>query len=125
MKLDLFNDLCSKVKDSGFVQNFMEELSNYLENLNEKGSEQLDSRNNEIDKYREENCLYQVVDFAYDGVFLQNMNNNKVFKETNMPKELMNKIANDYILRYKNGTYIFEEKLTDDFFGNLTDINEK
>ena len=125
MKLDLFNDLCSKVKDSGLVQNFMEELSNYLENLNEKGSEQLDSRNNEIDKYREENCLYQVVDFAYDGVFLQNMNNNKVFKETNMPKELMDKIANDYILRYKNGTYIFEEKLTDDFFGNLTDINEK
>ena len=125
MKLDLLNDLFSKVKDSGLVQNFMEELSNYLENLNEKGSEQLDSRNNEIDKYREENCLYQVVDFAYDGVFLQNMNNNKVFKETNMPKELMNKIANDYILRYKNGTYIFEEKLTDDFFSNLTDINEK
>lgn len=125
MKLDLFNDLCSKVKDSGLVQNFMEELSNYLENLNEKGSEQLNSKNSEIDKYREENCLYQVVDFAYDGVFLQNMNNNKVFKETNMPKELMDKIANDYILRYKNGTYIFEEKLTDDFFDNLTDINEK
>ena len=41
-----------------------------------------------------------------------------------IPKELLDKIGNDYILRYKNGEYIFEEELTDDFFSGLVDIEE-
>ena len=45
----------------------------------------------------------------------------KEFEEVNIPEDLKNVISNDYILRYKNGTYIFEEKLTDDFCKKIDD----
>lgn len=84
----------------------------------------LDEKNNKLDEYREEDCLYQVVDRGRNGIYLQKMNNNVVFEETNIPEEIKSRLGNDYILRYKNGTYIFEEELTDKFFEGLTDINE-
>ena len=76
------------------------------------------------EELREENCLYQVVDFSKDGVFLKNIKNNKIFEEKNLSKELKDKIGNDYILKYKDGNYIFEEELTDKFFDGLVDIKE-
>ena len=127
MSLDLINDIVNKVKESDFVNNFMEELSNHLANVKEKGENQMSNENNnlnELNEFRKENELYQVVDFSSKGVYLQNMSTNKVFEETNIPQDLKNKIGNDYILRYKNGEYIFEEKLTDDFMNGLIDIQE-
>ena len=82
-------------------------------------------QNDELDKDREEDCLYQVVNLSLHGAYLQNKNNNVIFEEVNIPEDLKNVISNDYILRYKNGTYIFEEKLTDDFFDSLVEINKK
>ena len=127
MSLDLINDIVNKVKESDFVNNFMEELSNHLANVKEKGEKQMSNENinsKEINEFRKENELYQVVDFSSKGVYLQNMSTNKVFEETNIPQDLKNQIANDYILRYKNGEYIFEEQLTDDFMNGLIDIKE-
>ena len=127
MSLDLINDIVNKIKESDFVNNFMEELSNHLANVKEKGEKQMSNDNtnsNELNEFRKENELYQVVDFSSKGVYLQNMNTNKVFEETNISQDLKNKIGYDYILRYKNGEYIFEEKLTDDFMNGLTDIQE-
>ena len=127
MSLDLINDIVNKVKESDFVNNFIEELSNHLANIKEKGENQMSNENtnsNELNEFRKENELYQVVDFSSKGVYLQNMSTNKVFEETNISQDLKNKIGNDYILRYKNGEYIFEEKLTDDFMNDLIDIQE-
>ena len=127
MSLDLINDIVNKVKESDFVNNFIEELSNHLANVKEKGENQMDNENtnsNKLGEFRKENELYQVVDFSSKGVYLQNMSTNKVFEETNIPQDLKDKIGNDYILRYKNGEYIFEEKLTDDFMNGLIDIKE-
>ena len=127
MSLDLINDIVNKVKESDFVNNFMEELSNHLANVKEKGEKQMSNEitdSNELNEFRKENELYQVVDFSSKGVYLQNMSTNKVFEETNIPQELKNQIGNDYILRYKNGEYIFEEQLTDDFMNGLIDIQE-
>ena len=73
-------------------------------------------QNTKIDNLREEDCLYQVVGLSEKGVFLQNKNNNMTFEETNISKDLKENLGNDYILRYKNGTYIFEKELTDEFF---------
>ena len=114
MKLELFNNIVKTTKDN-FVQNFMKELSDFSEHKD--GREE--SRLSDLDGFREENCLYQVVDRSRNGVFIQNMNNKKVFEETKMSKEILDKISNDYILRYKNGEYIIEEELTDEFFENL------
>ena len=77
-----------------------------------------------IDDYREENCLYQVIDFSPNGVFLRNTNNSKVFEETSLAQELINKIGNDSILRYKDGEYVYEENLTDEFLKQLVNISE-
>ena len=46
--------------------------------------------------------------------------NNKLL--AHIPEDLKNVISNDYILRYKDGTYIWEEELTDKFYEGLTDI---
>lgn len=119
MNLDFFNDLINKVKKSDVVQNFMEELSNHLEKANEKGENQTNSHQND-----KQESLYQVVDFSANGVFLQNTNNNKIFEETNMPQEIMDKIGNDYILSYENGKYNIEEEITEDFMNSMVGIQE-
>ena len=119
MKLEIINNLLNNTKDNNFIQNFMKELSDYLVKENNKLKEKDSNANDLI----EENQLYQVVDRSLNGVYLQNMKNNKVFEETNMPKDILEKIGNDYILRYKNGEYIFEEELTDEFFDGI-DENE-
>ena len=73
---------------------------------------------------RKEGNLYQVVEILSDGAYLLNLSNKKISKETNIQKDVLKQIGNDSILRYKNGKYIYEEELTDDFFNNLKDINE-
>lgn len=125
MNLDFFNDLINKVKESDFVQNFMTELSDYLEKNAGKGVNELSTReNNKITNNREDNCLYQVVDFSSNGVYLQNTNNNVIFEETELPQELKDKISNDYILRYKDGKYIYEEELTENFMNSMVSVQE-
>ena len=136
MNLDLFNNLINKVKEGGFVQNFINELSNYLDNVNVKEGDylkkqqgqEMNQENNEqannLELERIENALYQVVDFSSNGVYLQNTENNKIFEETNIPKELLDKIGNDYILKYNNGAYTIEQELTSDFMNNMIGVKE-
>lgn len=126
MNLDFFNDLFNKVKESDFAQKFTEELSNYLEKTNEEGRGQLEvqENNKNLDTYREENALYQVVDFSSNGVFLQNTNTDVTFEETDIPQDILDKIGNDYILRYTGGKYVVEQELTEDFMNSMIGIQE-
>lgn len=126
MNLDFFNDLFNKVKESDFVQKFTEELSNYLEKANEEGRGQLavQENNKNLYTYREENALYQVVDFSSNGVFLQNTNTDVTFEETDIPQDILDKIGNDYILRYTDGKYVVEQELTEDFMNSMIGIQE-
>lgn len=73
---------------------------------------------------KQEDCLYQVVEMSLDGAYLQNLKDNKVYKETDILEEILRKIGNDTILKYKNGKYTIEEELTEKFFEGLIDINE-
>lgn len=114
MKLDIFNNLLNNTKENNIVQNFIKELTNHLKNENSV----------EENNLKEENCLYQVVEMDIDGVYLQNTKNNCVSKETDIPQELLDKIGNDSVLRYKQGKYIYEEQLTQKFLDNLVDIKE-
>lgn len=116
MGLEIFNDIINKVKESDFVQNFIEELTDYLKNKGEVKVE-----DNLLEK---EETLYQVVDFSSKGVYLRNTENNKIFEETNINEDLKEKLGNDYILSYKNGKYVYEEELTDEFMNSLVDIGE-
>ena len=71
------------------------------------------------EEFKQEDCLYQVVDRSLNGVYLQNLKSNQVFEEKELSKELLDKIGNDYILRYSNGEYVFEEELTDKFMERI------
>ena len=115
MGLEIFNDIINKVKESDFVKNFIEELTDYLKNKGEVKVE---------DNLLKEETLYQVVDFSSKGVYLRNTENNKIFEETNINEDLKGKLGNDYILSYKNGKYLYEEELTDKFMNSLVDIGE-
>ncbi|MCI8618416.1 MAG: hypothetical protein HFJ60_09360 [Clostridia bacterium] len=119
MNLDLFNNIINGVKENNLVQSFIKELSDYLKNPKAKENNEMDKNEVSLGEYRKENCLYQVVDRSLKGVYLKNMENNIVFEETNISKELLDKIGNDYILRYKDENYIMEEELTEEFFMNL------
>lgn len=94
------------------MQGFIEELSNYLEKLDNK----LFDNNIKNNNLKQENCIYQVVEMGTDGAYLQNTNNNKISKETDISKEVLDKIGNDSVLIYKNGKYIVEEELTRQIF---------
>ena len=98
----------SGLKEDNFVQSFIEELSNYFEKLFDNNI-----KNNNL---KQENCIYQVVEMGTDGAYLQNTSNNKISKETDISKEVLNKIGNDSVLIYKNGKYIVEEELTRQIF---------
>lgn len=94
------------------MQSFIEELSNYFEKLDNK----LFDNNIKNNNLKQENCIYQVVEMGTDGAYLQNTSNNKISKETDISKEVLNKIGNDSVLIYKNGKYIVEEELTRQIF---------
>ena len=53
---------------------------------------------------KQENCIYQVVEMDVDGAYLQNTENNCISKETDISREILNKIGNDSVLRFKNGS---------------------
>ena len=97
MILNIFRKNENNKNNDNEINNFKNELQDKLDN-----------------KYRIENCLYQVVDFSEEGVFLQNKETKIIFEEKDLPQDLKSKIATDYILRYKNGSYIIEEELTDE-----------
>lgn len=123
MNLDLFNNLVNNVKENNIVQSFIKELSNYLEKQNNKLlNEEYNRKDNGT--LKQENCLYQVVETDVDGVYLQNIENNNVSKEIDISKEILNKISNDSVLRFKDGSYIYEEELTKQFYDSLIDVKQ-
>ena len=128
MNIDFFKDLENNFRGMEvrkFADNFINELTDHLEDFFEKvdiRKEKQNSQEEKLDNFREEGGLYQVVDLSSKGAFLQNMKTKVILEETNIPEDLKNVISNDYILRYKEGTYIWEEELTDKFYEGLTDI---
>ncbi len=126
MNLNLVNELMKKGIQNNIVQSFIKELSNYLENINEKGENELDKQdiNSNLEKYRKEDKLYQVVDMSTNGVILQDTKNNVTFEETEISEDIKDKIQNDYVLKYKNGEYVIEDEMTEDFFNSLVEIKE-
>lgn len=118
LQLDFFNNLLNNIKENNVVQNFINEISDYLEGLNNKLPKQKDN------SLKQDGNLYQVVDRGINGAYLQNVSNNKITYKTDIPKEILNEIGNDTVLRYNNNKYIIEDELTQKFFDNLVGIKE-
>lgn len=73
-----------------------------------------------IKKYRKENSLYVVVERCLNSAYLQDMDTNIVFEEVNFPKDVVDLLCNDSIVRFKNGKYVYEKELTDDLFNSFS-----
>jgi len=123
LNLDFLNNLGNALKENKIVQNFMNELSNYLEKVNNDLANQ-NINTVKTNSLKQENTIYQVVEIDVDGAYLQNTMNNKISKEIDIPKELLKKIGNDTVLKYKDGKYIIEEELTQKFLDKLVGIKE-
>lgn len=95
-----------------------------IEKIQKEAEKIANMQNEKLNKYRQENILYQVVDFGSKGIYLQNTKTNEIFEEPNLEKEIINKISTDAILSYKSGKYQYEEELTDKYIEGLIAIKE-
>jgi len=114
MKLDFFKELKNNLENNE-VKDFLNELSDYMNNLKEKILKQKDQR---------EEGLYYVLNGNPNKVYLTKFNSKKVFEATDLPQEIKNTVSEGFILRYKDGEYTIDEKLTEKNFEGLLNIDE-
>lgn len=94
--------LCDKSLD------FLREVLGDLERVNEKIKSRLEK--GEIYK---ENELYYVYSYSPEKVFITRQGSNNIELIKNLPEELSENLSEGFILRYKNGTFIIDEELTE------------
>ena len=82
--------------DSSMTENIMNKVEDVAKDLAQQ-------QNSKLNQNRKEGNLYKVVSLSSNGVYLQNKENNNIFEETNISKELLDQISNDYILKYEDG----------------------
>ena len=115
MILDFFNELKSNLSNNNEVKDFINELSDYINNFKENLLKQKNDR---------EEGLYYVLDGNPNKVYLTKFNSKKVFEATDLSQEIKNAVSEGFILRYKNGEYIVDEELTEKNFEGLLNIDE-
>ena len=97
-----------------------EEVSEVFSDKLTKAAENLSKvQENELDGYRREGGIYQVIDNDKICIFLLDKETGKVFQETKFSDKLYDILGTDFIIRFENGEYIYDEKLTDEFFNSL------
>ena len=114
MNLDFFKGLKNNIENSE-VKDFLNELSDYMNNLKAKIFEQKNDR---------EEGLYYVLNANPDKKYLTKFGSKKVFEATDLPKEIKNTVSEGFILRYNNGEYTIDEELTEKNFEGLLNIYE-
>ena len=119
MRLEFLEELKNNLDDT--VETFLNEISTHFNKSKEEVEKAQDTRLNEL---REEECLYYVIDSDLETVYLQNLNNNIKFKETEISPEIKREVFTDCILRYKNGEYVWDKELTDKFMNTLVSAGE-
>lgn len=108
MNLNIFDEIKNNIDSK--ISDFISELSESLNGFKEK---------EEINNNRDEECLYHVIDSDKETVYLQNLNTNITFKETDLPEEIKRNVFTDCFLRYRNGQYIWEKELTEKYWNTL------
>ncbi len=137
MNLDIVNDLFNNLKENKFVQNFMKELSNYLENNLNSGNEEIPiiedilSKNNfttgnknsirwnlsdVISKYEQKNLDNDAIYFVKDKkdnvyTILKAENGNIEEVEINK-KDMPSDVKINDVLKISNDNYVIDEVST-------------
>lgn len=115
MNLGFFKEIKNSLNDNNEVKYFINELADSINSFKEKMLKSKDIR---------EEGLYYVLNSNPDKIYLTKFNSNKVFEASDLPQEIKNIVSEGFILRYENGKYIVDEKLTDENFEGLLNVDE-
>jgi len=115
MNLDFLKELKNTLSNDNKVKDFIQELSEYMNELKEKISKPKDIR---------EEGLYYVLNANPNKIYLTKFDDKKVFEATDLPKEIRNSVSEGVILKYKDGEYTVDEELTEKNFEGLLNIDE-
>lgn len=67
----------------------------------------------ELEEYRQDGGVYKAVENIGICIYLQNINTGEIFGEVKFSEDLYNILSTDYIVRYENGEYVYDEELTE------------
>lgn len=126
MRLEFGNKLENSEIPTKKTNDFINELSNYIEKIKDKISsfvKQNKERKENIKNMQEEG-LYYVLSGNPEKVYLTKFKSKKVFEATNLPQDIKNAVSEGFILRYKDGEYTIDEELTDRNFEGELNIDE-
>lgn len=95
-----------RLKNEKYIldQKATNEISNQVHEITNK---LLKEQNQKLREQRIEGHIYEVIDKSSDRVWLidNNKNDEKIFEETDFPKELLNKVNEGTVIKYINGKY--------------------
>lgn len=116
MDLNLFENFKKHIESNDIINNFIEELGNFVKNSDQSYSNNLnikenntdlDNKNNTSEKNRKEGHLYLVTEDRNNEIYLWDFTDkSKIeFKETNLSNDLLKIAKEGTMLQYKNGKY--------------------
>lgn len=114
MDLNLFENLKKDIENNVTVKNFINELTNFLNNIdsvktqdNLTNNEDLLENEQKMQEYRKEGHLYLVTEDRDNDIYLWDFTerSKNEFKETILSDDLLKVAKEGAMLQYKNGTY--------------------
>ena len=101
MNLDLLKNIAEQIKDNDNVKEFMQDLSESLENKNKQ--------NQELQEDRKEGHLYLVTEDRDNKVYLWDITDKpeNEIEEKDFPEKLLNIAKEGSVFRYEDGEYKF------------------
>lgn len=114
LDLNLFENLKKDIETNVTVKNFINELSNFLNNINSSkrqdnitNNENLLEKEQKIQEHRKEGHLYLVTEDRNNEIYLWDFTekSKNEFKETILSDDLLKVAKEGAMLQYKNGTY--------------------
>lgn len=107
MDLSIFKNIKEDIKNNIDVKGFIQELTNFLKNIDQPKTKEEINIDEELQNYRKEGHLYLVTEDRNSEIYLSDFTEkSKIeFKEEIRDKELLDIAKEGTMLQYKNGKY--------------------
>lgn len=107
MDLNIFKNIKEDIKNNIDVKGFIQELTNFLKNIDQPKTKEEINIDEELQNYRKEGHLYLVTEDRNSEIYLSDFTEkSKIeFKEEIRDKELLDIAKEGTMLQYKNGKY--------------------